>query len=209
MALVSFQHRFIFIKTTKTAGTSLETHFEPDCGPDAIVTPFVNRDDYPARNYERDGQTFYNHMTAQLIRRCEPEAFSRFYKFCFERHPIDKCLSHCAMLINAQSNVENRPKSWEDYVERGKFPVDTPKYVDRDGRLIVDRIYRYEAIEDALDDISRRVTLPRRPLVARLKSHFRHGVPSVEEVMRNGRQSAAIMSAFASSLQFTPYTFDL
>lgn len=206
MALVSFEHRFIFIKTTKTAGTSLETHFEPDCGSDAIVTPFVNRDDYPARNYERSGQVFSNHMRAQDIKRCEPEAFANFYKFCFERHPIDKCLSHCAMLINAKSpNGTPRPTTWDEYLERGRFPVDTAKYVDESGSLIVDRIYRYEAMEEALDDISHRVTLPRRPLVARLKAHFRHGVPTVEEVMRNDGQRETIFSAFASSLQFTPY----
>ena len=37
--IVSFQHEFIFVKTRKTAGTSIEMALTPFCGPDDIVTP--------------------------------------------------------------------------------------------------------------------------------------------------------------------------
>jgi hypothetical protein len=36
--IVSHRHRFIFIKTTKTAGTSVEMFLRQFCGPDDIVT---------------------------------------------------------------------------------------------------------------------------------------------------------------------------
>jgi hypothetical protein len=37
--IVSHRHRFIFIKTHKTAGSSMEMALAPLCGPDDIVTP--------------------------------------------------------------------------------------------------------------------------------------------------------------------------
>jgi len=37
--IVSHEHRFVFLKTRKTAGTSVEVFLSPLAGPDAIVTP--------------------------------------------------------------------------------------------------------------------------------------------------------------------------
>ena len=37
--LVSHKHRFIFVKTRKTGGTSVELALAPHCGPDDIITP--------------------------------------------------------------------------------------------------------------------------------------------------------------------------
>ncbi|MEM9238157.1 MAG: hypothetical protein AAGB14_15405, partial [Verrucomicrobiota bacterium] len=36
--VISHQHRFIFIKTAKTAGTSIEAFLSPHCGPDDVFT---------------------------------------------------------------------------------------------------------------------------------------------------------------------------
>jgi hypothetical protein len=37
--IASRLHNFIFIKTMKTAGTSIEMALSPHCGPDDILTP--------------------------------------------------------------------------------------------------------------------------------------------------------------------------
>ena len=39
--IASFSCRFIFLKTRKTAGTSVELALSPACGPEDIVTPRV------------------------------------------------------------------------------------------------------------------------------------------------------------------------
>jgi len=68
MTIVSFKHRFIFIKTRKTASTSVEGFLRNICSREDIVTP-VSPDDefqlvikglYP-RNYSNDkeGESFY------------------------------------------------------------------------------------------------------------------------------------------------------
>lgn len=51
--IVSFEHRFAFIKVQKTAGTSIEVFLSQVAGPDAIVTP-INPPEkgHEARNFE-------------------------------------------------------------------------------------------------------------------------------------------------------------
>lgn len=204
MAIISFQHKFIFIKTAKTAGTSLEVHLAAHCGPQDIVTPiFPPNATHQPRNF---GEKFTNHMPAKKIKRLEPEIFSKSFKFCFERHPIDKCLSHCAMLLNSPFHQKKKhPKSWEEYLERGGFPVNTAKYTDGKGDLLVDRIFRYEEFSAALTEIEQIVGVNFGPFEAQEKAGFRYGVPTVEEVQARPCERNRIFDAFAGSLRHTPY----
>lgn len=43
--IVSFRHNFVFIKTHKTGGTSVELSLSPSCGPDDILTPLAIEDE--------------------------------------------------------------------------------------------------------------------------------------------------------------------
>jgi hypothetical protein len=43
--IVSYLHKFIFIKTKKTGGTAVEIALAPCCGPTDIITPFGPRDE--------------------------------------------------------------------------------------------------------------------------------------------------------------------
>ncbi len=43
--IVSHRHRFIFLKTAKTAGTSVEIALSAVCGPEDVITPIVAEDE--------------------------------------------------------------------------------------------------------------------------------------------------------------------
>jgi hypothetical protein len=43
--IISHKHRFIYIKTRKTASTSLEIALSAFCGPDDILTKFSDADE--------------------------------------------------------------------------------------------------------------------------------------------------------------------
>lgn len=209
VTIVSFRYGFIFIKTRKTASTSLEVHLARYCAADDVITPvFPPVAGHQPRNCRgSDGHEIYvNHMPASRIRRLCPDHFDRSFRFCFERHPVDKCLSHFAMLLNSPAHRRrDSPRTWNEYLEQANFPVDTPLYTDADGCLLVDRIYRYEELPAAIDDIARQTGLPLRPLCVREKSGFRHSVPSLGEVMANPSQRTRIMAAFASTLRHVAY----
>ena len=46
--IISHRHKFIFIKTNKTAGTSIEIALSKFCGGDDVITP-ISRDDEAMR----------------------------------------------------------------------------------------------------------------------------------------------------------------
>ena len=57
MAIVSHKFGFIFCKTRKTAGTSLEVYLGRRCGPEDIVTPILPPNpEHQPRNHR--GKTF-------------------------------------------------------------------------------------------------------------------------------------------------------
>jgi hypothetical protein len=43
--IISHEYRYIFIKTAKTAGTSIEMALSRYCGPDDIITPLWKKDE--------------------------------------------------------------------------------------------------------------------------------------------------------------------
>jgi hypothetical protein len=186
----------------------MEMHLARHCGAQDIITQILPKvKGHVPQNYELDLERFYyNHMSATRIRQLQPTAFSSFFKFCFERHPVDKCLSDFAMLRNSEFHKDpSNPQSWDEYIERGEFPVDADKYCDDDGRLIVDKVYKYEEMEIALADIGARLELRLGPLTEREKTGFRYGVPTVQQVMDCASQRDRIFAAFVPSLRVVSY----
>ena len=210
VAIISFSHNFIFIKTRKTAGTSLEVYLAQECTSEDIVTPiYPENPTHKPRNYAGQNGVigFYNHMPAIQIRNRCPNSFQQLYKFGFERHPVDKCLSHFAMLLHSRFHQEEQnPTTWEKYLERGQFPIDTGLYTDGEGKLIIDKLYKYEEINQALRDITAKTGTQNRPLAAREKSGFRYKVPTFSEIMAKSDHCAVIWKAFESTLRFVDYS---
>ena len=210
VAIISFSRKFIFLKTAKTAGTSLEVYLSQHCDDGDIVTPiFPANPNHVPRNFHnsRSGTTLYNHMAAAEVQNyLGQEQFSRFFKFCFERHPVDKCISHFAMLKNSPAHKnKSNPKTWEEYLESGAFPNNAGTYTDEGGNLLVDKIYKFELLPQAIKEICDKVDLPHIELNVFEKSGFRHGVPDFGEVMRNAFQKNKIMKAFDTTLRFVHY----
>lgn len=117
--IISHAHRFVFIKTQKTAGTSIEVALATVAGPDAVVTP-VNPpvEGHRPRNFALPGRpaadlrfrarslatrlrqggkppvAYFNHMSASLVaERMGTDTFDSYLSFCVERNPWDKVVS--------------------------------------------------------------------------------------------------------------------
>jgi hypothetical protein len=166
--IISHRHRFIFIKTTKTAGTSIEVFLAQCCGDDDVVTPFgVAEAGHVPRNHE----AYYNHMAAAEVRQqVGEEVWRSYFKFCFERNPWDKVVS---MYYFTRGRHGQQELAFDDFVRRRAFPIDHPKYLI-DGRLAVDFVGRYETLATDLTDVCARLGLP-VPVLPRAKGQYREG----------------------------------
>ncbi len=134
--IISHKYKFIFIKTMKTAGTSIEVFLSQHCSDRDIVTPiYPHIHPHRARNhkgfwnpaseiYNNNGQPiraiianvfrrerYYNHIPAYIIKqRTNKKIWDTYFKFCVERNPWDKTLSHFYMMKrqNGQLYVTRR-----------------------------------------------------------------------------------------------------
>src|SRR4029453_8467383 len=101
--LVSHRHRFIYTKTMKTAGTSVEVYFEPYCMPAGTWQFSHHRSQqisdagiigFRGPRQHRPEVKWWNHMPAATIReRVGPEVWDGYFKFCVIRNPFDKAIS--------------------------------------------------------------------------------------------------------------------
>ncbi len=151
--IVSHRYGFVFVKTRKTAGTSIEVYLSDHCGESDIVTPILPHvEPHRPRNFEG----FYNHMPAVAIReRIGIDLWNRCFTFCVERNPWDKTLSYFHMLRDRRGDG----LTFDDYLRLGDFPTDFPAYSEH-GQIIVDRILRYERLDPELAEVFSKLGMP-------------------------------------------------
>ena len=90
--IISHEHRFIYFKSCKTAGTSIEVFLSAYCGQGDVITRIgeSTAEWHQARHY----RGFRNHDSAAEVRNCmNKKLFDSYYKFTSIRNPLDKMLS--------------------------------------------------------------------------------------------------------------------
>ena len=164
--IASHAHRFVFVKTRKTAGTSLEIALSRHCGPDDIVTRISPADEelraaaggVPPQNDDTDPSS-YAHMGARrVIKVIGRETWDDYFTFAVERNPFD-------VVASSWRYSTRKPSFTKTFAEF----VRTPRRLDRlalnerlyrmGGQVVVDRVYRYEELPAAVADLSQRLGL--------------------------------------------------
>lgn len=172
--IASFTRDFIFVKTRKVGGTSLEIVLSAWCEDPDICSPVTPPDERlrhayggAARNFTADDGSlrFFNHMPATAIRTALPELWSRAFKFTVERHPYEKVVSRAWWNIGRRGGDAERElgPEIERAIERRSY-LNFPLYSD-DGAVLVDEVWRYEEMWDRVALLSARIGVqpPDRP----------------------------------------------
>lgn len=227
--IVSHKYKFIFLKTRKTAGTSIEIALSKECGPEDIITPIHPAEDellrkefggrgpqnftYPKNRYslrdwavlalKQKQKTAYNHMPAsQVLHLVGPEIWNSYYKFTVARNPWDAAIS-----MYYWRSGESRPSLSEFIASSDLDPLKKNFLIyTLDGKVAVDKICRFENLKEELATVYEHLGIPGPLELPRAKGQSRPDKRPYQEVY--GQADAdAIAKIFADEINLLGYTF--
>jgi hypothetical protein len=194
--IVSHKHRFIFLKTKKTAGTSIELALSAVCGRDDIITPLAQPEDEPLRrglapqNWRRPGLVpaawrgmaelfdlshkavdFHEHIKAEKARRFLGErVWNSYFKFAVERNPWDRQVSYWQFKMR---KLGAKPMTLAEFLETHHANLNSANIYSLDGRLAVDHLVRYEHLAGDLDHVLSHLGIDARLDLPKAKGEYR------------------------------------
>jgi hypothetical protein len=200
--IISHTHKFIFIKSEKTAGTSIEAALSGLCEGDDVVTPLndypFNRDEkgrqvHHARNAERLdwwNHELGQHVDARTIKAKLPhDVWTSYLKVSIVRDPWDRAVSlytwktrndptmrpqkRLIHRLGAPFNEVGELKRLFYRFLRGDWETNDRYYII-DDELCVDFVIRYESLQEDLNGLCSRLGVAELAL-PRLKSGMRPG----------------------------------
>lgn len=196
--IVSHKHRFIFLKTRKTGGTSIELALRQLCGPDDVITTIAeDGDGYPGlgpQNYFHPKSEwpaserikwalghrphrvnnhprlgFWNHTPATVARaKLGRTTWREYFKFSVERNPWDRQVSFYFWTIK---RGPSRKAPFPEFLQSCS-PLDNWSVYAIDDKVEVDHIIRYGDLQSSLSETLKKIGLV-APSLPNAKSNFR------------------------------------
>ncbi len=175
--LVSHSHRFVYLKTNKTAGTSVELYFEPYCVDPAAPPASESRAESESRwgivgyrGPDSSNRKWFNHMSAAAVRDAlAPGVWGSYFKFAVVRNPYDVVVSAFWWRLDpeqrhalAEAPFDEVRSAFAVFAATAPLPPNGNK-VAIDGELVVDRVVRFERLEQDVEDVCAAVGVPWRP----------------------------------------------
>ena len=184
--IVSHEHGFVFMKTRKTAGTSVEIALSRVCGDRDVITPVSQEDEELRRTAGGRGpQHFeapplerraFNHMPVSMVRRMlGRRRFESYFSFAIERNPWDAVVS-LYHWRNRDAGAGAAAPPFEEYVGSPAvetFATKNQRIYRLQGRVAVDRVLRYESLAEELSAVWSELGLPGSPDLPHAKAGTR------------------------------------
>ena len=229
--IVSHKHKFIFLKTKKTAGTSIELALTKLCGDDDIITPLTKIDEARRDNgrgtqnwrrhswwgsprpvwkrrlfkFTATNYGFYNHMTAEAAKTLlnDDSVWQRYFKFAFDRNPWDRQVS----FYHHRHRHADAPPPFADFIRSDRRArINNYEIYSLDGDVAVDFVGRYESLEDDLKHALSQVGVSFDEALPRAKTTFRKDKRSYRSYYDDDTR-AIVGDWYAREIELLDYTF--
>lgn len=232
--IISHAHRFIFLKTQKCAGTSIELALSTICGPQDVISLLSEDEEeyrrqigghqqndsiplalqpvsmrvirhFGFRKFSSAGR-FYSHMPAVEIRRfMDPQLFDSYRKVTVVRNPWDREVSR----YYGRYRDSKKPASFEHYIRWPRYKPDrkTFRLYSIDNKIVADTVMRYENLQTDFEAFVRSLGIEHPVELPRAKGKFR---PQSERNYRNlyTPETAAIVARrYAREISAFGYQF--
>ncbi len=232
--IVCHEHRFIFLKTNKTAGTSVEIALSLVCSPEDILSPFDAEDEKlriecggqePA-NYlaprsdwgfhdwrrflykNRLKRRFYHHMPASEVKPLlGEEIWNSYFKFCIERNPWDRVVSY--YYWHHRRSHHRKVPSLSKFIASDQLLSLKARgfgLYTIDGKVVVDRVCRFERIRDELEEVGTHLGLPKTLELPRTKTGTRKDKRHYRDILTDADRQR-IAELFAEEIELFNYSF--
>jgi len=194
--IINHRYKFIFFKTRKTAGTSIEIALSQFCDKNDVITRITKEDEKkrrklgfpgpqnyitPLKHYQKadwinlikkaQPKSFQNHSTAAFIKKNIPEEiWENYYKFTFERNPFDKAISRyywSTRFSDSRISITNYLNTAEIYLLSN-----WENYTIND-HIVMDFVGFYENLNDDLEKVQKKLGLPSELKLPQTKSNYR------------------------------------
>jgi hypothetical protein len=226
--IISHTHRYIFIKSYKTAGTSLEAALSGHCGGEDVVTSLgdykFNRDETGAWvHHAMNEGNFKQHDEAETIRCQVPEdVWNNYLKFSIARNPWDRAVSlfYWEKKRKPSAPVKKRfyhylgvpfnefaqtKRGFSAFIKGENWGNNDAFYV-KDGELCVDFIIRYERLNEDFAQLCEKLGLPNMP-IPQLKAGIRAKGHHYSELYDEETQ-AIVAARHINDIQLLGYQFE-
>lgn len=201
--IISNKHEFVFIKSRKTAGSTLEKLVFQFLGTNDVCTGSP-RDGTPSLN----DSTGLGHMPWVDIKRRFPNQWGSFFKFTIERNPWDKVVSsyfwHKEIKPERFGNM-----GFEEYVLTCELlPMDWKMYSFED-KPLVDKIYKYEEMDAMYNDLNERFGLS-IPLTQVNNTKLKSGIRKVSNYreLHTNATIERVATLFKNEIELLGYTYE-
>ena len=199
--IVSHKHRFIFLKTKKTAGTSIELALSRICGDDDIIAPLAEREevlrtergaqnwrlhgwwDSPRSLFKRrwfkftaEDYGFYNHMPAVEARALlnDDKIWRSYFKFAFDRNPWDRQVS----FYHQRYRRRPAPPAFDDFLRFDRRArLNNYDIYSLNGEVCVDFVGRYENLAEDFGRVLGEIGVDKQIELPHVKSFTKVRIP--------------------------------
>jgi Sulfotransferase family len=173
--MISVEKNFIFVHVAKTGGQAMKNVLRPYAIKKAGGQWRRLLSHLPVRE-ALDAQ-LGPHTSASWARRKLPgDFFDHAFKFGLVRNPYDLAVSRYSFVRLHEGHHRHddaQKQSFADFLQaqkrraRWRHKDQTAMLCDADGKLLVDKVYRFEAMADAYQDIVERLQLADAPPLTR------------------------------------------
>lgn len=219
--LVSHRKKFIFVKTQKTAGTSVESFFEKYCMEDGLWVQSHDRDQVisefgmiggrgPGAKYDK----LYSHLTAEQIKAIvSEETWNTYFKFSVIRNPFDRLISRYFFSKKKENSKyfeglaeQTVVQDFRSFIKQRCYPI--INHLKVEGELALDFLIRYEKLNSDVEHVAHRLGVEFRSAdLPTFKSGYR-SLSFTPDMLYDESSIAHVNDTYAEEIDRFGYSFE-